>query len=126
MFRFAGRNGKTTVSNEHSRDAVFRRGCNHRVPCDLGIEVGVTVNNAWRECEAFGIDTFPAHSKVRAHIRHAVMVDGDIGVARWPTSSIEDQCVFYNEVMHGEIRRNVGPCSPEPAQCRGLLDPSRR
>ena len=126
MFRFAGRNGKTTVSDEHCRDAMFRRGCDHRVPCDLGIEVGVTVDDAWCECEAFGIDTFPAHPKARAHIRHAVMVDSDIGVARRPTGSIEDQRVLYNEVVHGEIRRSVGPCIPELEQFLGSLDPSLR
>ena len=81
-----------------------------RVPADLGVKVGVQVDEARRHREAVSIDLPLALGVDLADLDDLVTVDGDIGAEWLGSCSVDDRTAPDNEVMaHG--------VPPSPSDC---------
>ena len=76
---FAGRDSETTISNDGGGDTQCRGRVDERVPCNLGIVMGVAVNDAWHECQTLRIDgLFGFHVQRGADLVDKPVMYGDI------------------------------------------------
>jgi hypothetical protein len=115
--RLAGRDGESAIAQHGRGDAERRRGIDERVPGDLGIVVGVAVDDAGRQGQAASrhrllgraelatdLGDLPAgHPEVAAHGRAAGPVV-DFGI-------LDDQVKHFGSLdfRHGVTRRQPFP-----------------
>ena len=102
--RRAGRDAEAAIAHDHRGDAERGRGRHLALPGDLGVVVGVHVNDAGREQEAVGIHRLPRAIGHVADFDDALIADGDIGLDQWVADAVSDHGAANHEIMHGPSR----------------------
>ena len=82
ILRLAGGDGEAAIAEHGRRDAECRRGIDERVPGDLGIVVGVAVDDAGREGEASGLDRLLRRTEFRADRGNPTVADAEVAFHR--------------------------------------------
>ena len=95
----AGREGHAAVAEQRGGDAVPGDGRHVRIPADLGVQVGVQVDEAGGDRMAAGVDFFDALGGYVAHGNDGVAVDGDIRGERFGAGAVHDGAVADYEIM---------------------------
>jgi hypothetical protein len=101
--RPAGRDREAAVADHGGGDAERRRGRERRVPGDLGVEVGVAVDDAGHQRQAVGLDDAPGTLRVADARRDAhdpSLGDGDVGPSGRRAAAVEQLGAADQEVDH--------------------------
>jgi hypothetical protein len=98
--------GDAAVAQHHGGDAVPARRAGHRVPEELGVEVGVDVDEAGRDQAVTGVHLAPAPLGHLAHRGDPVAVDGHVGRPRRGPGAVGDLAPADHDVVH---RRTLPP-----------------
>ena len=111
--RLAGRKGDAAVAHEHGGDAVPAHRRQRRIPANLGVEVGVQVDEAGGDGHALGVDLPPPLALDLAHLGDAAAFDGDIARHRLRAGAIDKLSPANHDVVHW----NVPPLDLPPSSC---------
>ena len=96
--------GDAAVAQHDRGDAVPARRTAQRVPGQLGIEVGVDVDEAGRDDQPVGVQLPPGGAFHPSDLDHAVAVDRHIGGRRRYTGAIDDGSSSDHQVIrHGKL-----------------------
>ena len=94
VLRLARRDGEAAIADHRRRHAQRRRGPHTRIPGDLGVEVGVAVDDARHQAQAVGLDHLACRcAQVGPDLSDAAISDGDILDRRRAAGAVEDQGV---------------------------------
>jgi hypothetical protein len=113
--RVHGREGDAAVADDDRGHPVPARGRRDRVPGQLGVEVGVHVDEARGHEAAVGGDLAPAPPGHLAHRDDGAVGDPDVGRARGPAEPVGEPAAADHEVERHD--RRLGPAP--------VLDPGR-
>ena len=95
----ARREGHAAVAEHDRRDAVPARRRADRVPRQLGVEVGVDVDEARRDDAALGVDLAPCSVLDHADLGDPVTVHGQVADGARGAGSVDDESVPNQEVV---------------------------
>ena len=73
-------------------------------PSDLGVVMGVHVDDAGCQHETVGLDRLPRALGHIAHPDNALAADGDIGLDQWIADAVGNHGAANYEIMHGPSR----------------------
>ena len=98
----ARRDGEAAIADHGRRHAQRRRGPNLRIPGDLGIEMGVAVDDARHQRQAVGLDHLAGrHLERAAHGCDAACADGHVADHGCAARAVEDQCAAEKDIVQG-------------------------
>ena len=118
--------GEAAVAGEHGGDAVQRRRREGAVPEDLGVEVGVDVDEARCDDLAGGVDGALGVAVDLADGDDAAVLDADVGAAARCAGAVDDVAAPDDQIEHGTLpwvclvvgttsrRRPGGAARPSP------------
>jgi hypothetical protein len=97
----ARRDREAAVADHRRRHAEGRRRRKRRVPGDLGVEVGVAVDDAGHQREAGGVDrSRRIDGQALCHGDDPAAVDRDVASERRTAAAVDDERVAKDEVDH--------------------------
>ena len=102
----AGRKGHTAVAEQRRGDTVpaYRRDV--AVPADLGVHVGVQVNEAGRYLEPIGLNLLDALAGHLSDLGDLIAVDRDVRGEGFGTGAVNDGTTANDEVVAHELSRS--------------------
>ncbi len=106
-----GRQREAAVAAEHGRHAVQRRGAGVGVPEELGVVVGVQVDEAGGDEHAAGVDHAGAVGPgggVGTDGRHPLALDHDVGPDRRRPGAVDDRAAADGD-RHAPASPSAGP-----------------
>ena len=106
------RQGETAVAHHRRRHPVPTRAAPRGVPEDLGVHVGVPVDEARGDDMAVGVDLFGTALGDRADRSDATIDHADIGPKRPESRTVHDGSLLGS--------RCQTPCDPPPGRLMGL------
>ncbi len=100
--RLARREGDPAIAQHHRGHPVPARRRTHRVPGQLGVEMGVDVDEAGGDVRALGIDDPPALTHLRggAHRHHSVAIHRHVGAHGRRAGAVDHRAVGDHQIVH--------------------------
>ncbi|HSB25822.1 MAG TPA: hypothetical protein VLE94_22200 [Burkholderiaceae bacterium] len=106
VLRPARRDREAAVADDRGRHAQRRRRAGVRVPRELGVVVGVAVDDAGHQREAVGVDDLRGVGGQRGRDgADAPGAHGEVGADRVGTAAVVDGGVADQQVVHGSLWR---------------------
>ncbi len=117
------REGQRAVAGDHGRDAVLEGGRREPVPEQLGVVVGMRIDEARGDHEARRVDLPARRSELApTHGGDSGPLDGDRAELGRPARSVADETIAQDEIEHGDsfrerrrtlrLSRKAGSASP--------------
>src|SRR5215472_9022372 len=122
----AGCESEAAVTHHDASDAVPAGGGPERIPEDLGVHVGMAVNEARGDDATFGVDDLAGRLTDAANGGDAPLFDADVGAIPRQSRAVHHPAVFDHEVKgHPTILPVLEPGAPQPFEV-SLWYPTRR
>ena len=111
MFRLTGGKCQPTVPHDKGRHSVPARGREQRIPEDLGVVVGVDIDEPWGDGKAISLDDLPCIAAHLAHCNDAASLNRNIAGIALCTGAVVDSSVFDEQIVAHRV----------PPSCFGIF-----
>jgi len=91
---------QTTVTDHHRSDAVKAGRGAQGIPKQLGVEMRVRVNKAWRQSQAIEVECLIGAAGYPSDLNDLPTRDADIAVKAWHTRTVINPAILEHEVIH--------------------------
>jgi hypothetical protein len=103
VFRTARREREAAVSRNQGRDAMKARRCREGIPEQLGIHMGVEIDEAGRQGQPLCVNNAVSTAGHPSHLGYPVTDDGNVAHTGWQPAAVVDPGAFNNQIVshHG-------------------------
>jgi hypothetical protein len=97
--RAAGRQADAAIAHHHAGDSMPRRAGDLRVPADLGVVMGVRIDEAGGDDQSVGVNRLLRSILDLSDFRDDALLDRNIGQALRRAGSVHYRSVFDQQVV---------------------------